>query len=128
MDLLTESKKQAIFIVENDDHTKRAIQRFEFYKNSHILHLKPNFVALLDIDKIYQNKERINGLPDQAAMSDEGRWWRDFEQAVIKKHLNSTNNERITQVIDEFLDDEKYEVFCQELLNKKHEMLKSLGK
>lgn len=128
MELLTESKKQAIFIVENDDHTKRAIQRFEFYKNSHILHLKPNFVALLDIDKIYQNKERFNGLPDQAAMSDEGRWWRDFEQAVIKKHLNSTNNERIIQVIDEFLDDEKYEVFCQELLNKKNEMLKSLGK
>lgn len=61
-------------------------------------------------------------------MSDEGRWWRDFEQAVIKKHLNSTNNERIIQVIDEFLDDEKYEVFCQELLNKKNEMLKSLGK
>lgn len=128
MELLTESKKQAIFIVENDEFTKKIIQRFEYYKNSHILHLKPNFVALLDVDKIYQNKERFRGLPDQVAMSDEEKWWWDFEKAVIKKHLGSSNNERIIQIIDDFLDVEKYEVFCQELLSKKHEMLKSLGK
>jgi hypothetical protein len=128
MELLKESRKQAIFIVDNDDWTNKAIKRFEHFKNAHILQLKPNFISLLDIDKIYANKERFKGLPDQTLMSDEGRWWRDFEQAVIKKHLNSTNNEIIIQVIDEFLGDEKYEAFCKELLAKKNEMLKSLGK
>ncbi|MBK0004639.1 hypothetical protein [Erwinia sp. S38] len=123
LELITESKKQAIFIVDNDLYSQRALERIDYIKESHVLKLNPTFAAMLDIDKIYENKERFPKLPEKIPNIDDEKWWSEFEHAILKRGPISTNYNRIDQIIEEFLDQEKYGVFCENLKLKIQEML-----
>jgi len=55
------------------------------------------------------------GLPDSGGDPSDERWMREVEVAVIKRGTVATNSERVAQVVEEYLDQAKYEEFVREL-------------
>jgi len=125
IELLQESKKNAVFVLDNDVNAKRASSRLNGLENVPVMLLRPNFIALLDINKIYANKERFPDLPeapssidDEMADNSDGKWLHTLEKATIKKGSIISKSDAIIKFIDEFLDKNKYEEFCRELKEK----------
>lgn len=115
LDLLRSSRKHAIFVMDDDEHARKASSRLEALSELRILRLKPTFVAMLDLEKIFMNRDRFPGLPENLGSIEDPKFMREIELAVIKRGPVGANAERITQVIDEFLDKKKYEEFVSEL-------------
>lgn len=115
--LLRDSKKHAIFVLDNDIHAKRASARLNDLNNVHVMHLNPSFISMLDVEKIYTNKERFPDLPETISGVDDAKWLHEVEMATLRKGGVSANSDRIVQLIDEFLDMGKYEEFCSSLKN-----------
>ena len=122
-ELLGSSQKYAVFLLENDRHSRRLAQRIPQGPNIRILFLRPSLAALLDIDKVFAYADRFPGLPDspdgqqagaQEHAQDE-RWFRDFEVAVLKRGNVTARSEKLAQVIEEFLSPSKYDEFVKEL-------------
>lgn len=118
LELLGETRKEAIFVLDDDENTRRATSRTDKLRGMRILNLKPNFIAMLDIDKIYANRDRFPGLPEPVDTDEDPKWLHELELAVLKRGPITANSERITQIIDEYLDGEKYQKFCEELSEK----------
>ncbi|GAN69857.1 hypothetical protein AOR01nite_26560 [Acetobacter orleanensis] len=125
IDLLQQSKKHAVFVLDNDAHAKRAASRLDGLENVPVMFLKPNFIALLDINKIYANKERFPSLPEEPLSIDDERadvsddkWLHALEKATIRRGAIVSRADAIIKFIDEFLDEKKYEEFCKELKEK----------
>lgn len=115
LDLLKTSRKHAVFILDDDEHSRRASSRWSALEKVKILKLKPTFVAILDIEKIFESRERFPGLPENLGSVDDPKFMHEVELAVLKRGPVSANAERITQVIDEFLDQNKYDEFIDSL-------------
>ncbi|MFA6202765.1 MAG: hypothetical protein WC710_06195 [Gallionella sp.] len=115
LDLLKTSRKHAIFILDNDDQAKRASSRLMALDKVNILRLKPTFSAMLDLGKIFQNRDRFTALPETLGSVDDPKFMHEVELAILKRGPISANTERITQLIDEFLDQGKYSAFVEEL-------------
>lgn len=115
LDLLQTSKKHAIFVLDNDMYAKRASVRLNDLSDVHVMHLKPSFIAMLDIEKIYASKERFPDLPENISNIDDAKWLHEVERATIRRGPVSSSSERIVQFIDEFLDSAKYDQFCADL-------------
>lgn len=112
LELLRESKKHAIFVLDNDTHAKRASARLNELNKVHVIHLKPSFIAMLDIERIYSNKERFPELPDHFSHIDDAKWLHEVERATLKRGSVLSSTEKISQFIEEFLDPIKYDEFC----------------
>lgn len=115
LELLQKSKKHAIFVLDDDVHAKRASARLSDLNKVPVMHLKPSFISMLDINKLYENRERFPELPDNISSADDAKWLHKVELATLRRGAVSANSDRIVQLIDEFLDAEKYEQFCTEL-------------
>lgn len=114
LDLLKDSKKHAIFVLDGDEHSRKASSRLAALKEVEVMFLAPTFTALLDIKKIYNHKDRFPSLPDQF-LPEDGKWLHEVEMATLKRWSVSANSDRVFEIIDEFLDLEKYENFCKKL-------------
>lgn len=115
LDLLKSSRKNAIFILDDDDPARRASSRLEGLEGVKIYRLPPTFAAMLDLEKIFMNRERFPGLPEIIGSTQDQKFMREVEMAVIKRGPIGANTERIAQVISEFLDMKKYEDFIKGL-------------
>lgn len=115
LDLLKESRKHAIFILDDDMHARRASGRLDALEKVKILRLKPTFTAMLDLEKIFMHRDRFPGLPEQFGSVDDPKFMHEVELAVLKRGPVSANAERITQIIEEFIDKDKYASFIDEL-------------
>lgn len=115
LELLRASKKYAVFILDDDEHTRRASNRLSALPEDKILYLKPSFIAMLDLEKLFTNRDRFSGLPEQFGTVDDPKWLHEIEMAVLKRGPIGSNSERIMQVIDEFLDQKKYDEFTNNL-------------
>jgi len=115
LELLKTSRKHAVFILDDDDHARRALSRWSALDKVKILKLRPSFAAMLDLEKIFLNRERFSSLPESLGSVDDPKFMHEVELAVLKRGPVSANSERITQVIDEFLDQSKYSAFIDEL-------------
>ncbi|UXU92106.1 phosphoribosyltransferase [Burkholderia sp. S-53] len=113
--LLRTSKKEAIFVLDDDEHSRRASSRLNVLNGVQTVYLKPSFVAMLDLNKIYENRDRFPDLPEQTGPLEDPRWLHQVELAVLKRGPIGANSERIIQTISEFLDSSKYEEFVSEL-------------
>lgn len=127
IDLLRESRKFSIFILDGDIYSKRLGSRINLNESTGLIYLTPTFSALLDFSKIYADEARFRGLPDPNGDPSDESWMRDFEIAVIKRGNVSANSERIAQVIEEYLDKEKYEAFTKEVSNMVDKLIKQSG-
>lgn len=115
LELLRTSKKNAIFILDNDEHSRRASARLDTLNDVKTLFLKPNFVAMLDMDKIFSSRERFSNLPEQIGSIDDPKFMHEVELAILKRGAVGANSERIMQTIGEFLDQKKYDQFVSDL-------------
>jgi len=115
IELLGETKKYAIFVLDDDIHAKNASARLVNLSNVPVLHLKPSFIGMFDIEKLYAHRDRFPDLPDKIGNMDDPKWLHSVEWATLKRGPISVNSDRLIQIIDEFLDQEKYEEFVKEL-------------
>lgn len=115
LDLLQTSQKLAVFVLDDDEHARRASSRSAALEKVRILRLKPTFVAMLDLERIFNHRERFPDLPDSFGSVDDPKFMHAVELAILKRGPVSTNSERITQIIEEFLDQTKYDSFVDEL-------------
>ncbi len=115
LELLRSSRKHAIFVLDDDESARKASSRLETLTEVKILRLKPTFVAMLDLEKIFMNRDRFPGLPENLGSTKDPKFMHEVELAVIKRGPVGANAERITQIIEEFIDMEKYEEFVSEL-------------
>lgn len=113
--LLKTSRKHAIFILDNDEQARKASARLANLNDVKILHLKPTFTAMLDLEKIFMNRDRFHGLPEDISSIDDQKFLHEVELAVLKRGSIGGNTERLTQIIDEFISTDKYEEFVLEL-------------
>ncbi|EKS70320.1 MULTISPECIES: phosphoribosyltransferase [unclassified Caballeronia] len=113
--LLRASKKEAIFVLDDDDPSRRASARLAALEGVQVMYLKPTFVGMLNISKIYENRDRFPGLPEQTGFVDDSRWLHQVEMALLKRGPIGANAERIFQIISEFLDVTKYDDFVNDL-------------
>lgn len=117
MELLKSTKKYAIFIVDDDRFSRSVVERNPGLSAAPMLFLAPNFVAMLDIEKIYSHRERFPGLPEREPVPNDERWFHEVEVAVLRRR-GMPNQERVFALLDEFLDLHKYEVFVSRLKEK----------
>jgi hypothetical protein len=115
LELLRSSQKHAIFVLDDDEHARRASSRLEALTKVKIIHLKPTLIAMLDLKKIFINRDRFPGLPENLGSTNDPKFMHEVELAVIKRGPVGANAERITQVIDEFIDKKRYEEFVGEM-------------
>jgi len=115
IELLTESRKYAVFVLDGDEYSLRVSERIKVGRNIRTLSLRPTFAAMLDVDRIFADSRRFQGLPDPAGDRSDRRWMRDFEFAVFKRRPITGNSERLSQIIEEYLDVARYEVFVESL-------------
>lgn len=115
LDLLKSSKKYAIFVLDDDEHARRASSRIEGITENPILYLKPSFIAMLNLEKLFANREKFPGFPEQFDGVDDTKWLHEIEMAVIKRGPVGANSERIMQLIDDYFDINKYEIFVNDL-------------
>lgn len=115
LDLLRDSRKHAVFVLDGDIHSRKLADRIMPSENAHIMFLQPTFTAMLDIPKIYADADRFPSLPEQIGDLADDRWLKLVELAVIRRSPVASNSERISQVIEEYIDKDKYEGFVQEL-------------
>lgn len=112
LELLKSARKHAVFIFDNDDNSQRAAIRNRTLSSMPILYLRPNFVAMLDIERLYAARDRFPRLPERATDTTDPRWLHELEFAVLKRGPIAANAERISQIIDEFIDLDKYNEFA----------------
>lgn len=115
LELLRSTKKNAIFVLEDDPPARQVSARLGLFNNVEVVYLKPFFVAMLDFEKIYSHRERFPGLPDQMASTKDFKWLEQVEMAVLKRKSVTANPERLFQMLDEYLDPVKYEAFVADL-------------
>lgn len=115
LELIRSAKKHAIFVLDDDEHARRASVRTKALTDVQVLHLKPNFVAMLDLEKMYAQRDRFPGFPERADSLTDLSWLHEVEVAVLKRGPILANSERILQLIDEYLDPAKYEEFVSSL-------------
>lgn len=127
LQLVREAKKHAIFVLDDDEHSRKASARNRALADVPILYLKPNFVATLDIDKIYGHSERFPGLPDRMTPYPDlnNNWLHDVELAVLRRGPVAKNVGFILQILEEYLDPEKCKAFAVSLREKVDELLGS---
>lgn len=111
LELVRSAKKHAVFVLDDDQHAKRASHRTKALTDVPVLFLKPYFVAMLDLEKMYTQRDRFTGFPDPTVSLTDPRWLHEVELAVLKRGPILANSERILQLIDEYLDPAKYEEF-----------------
>ena len=70
-------------------------------------------IVVVSVDAF--GKQGFPGLPDSGGDPSDERWMREVEVAVIKRGTVATNSERVAQVVEEYLDQAKYEEFVREL-------------
>ena len=117
VDLLRESRKHAVFIFEDDRFTRARMEHLRDVDKVPVLTLKPNFISLLDIERIYAQRDRFPRLPELPESSEllpDLKWLTEVERALIRRPITA-NTEGVMQLIDEFLDPHKYDKFIEEL-------------
>jgi hypothetical protein len=114
-DLLRESRKYAVFVLEDDVYSKKFVDRIAQSDNTRMMFLRPTFTAMLDLNKVFADANRFPGLPDPRGNPSNERWLSEVETAVIKRRSVAANSESVAQVIEEYLAPAKYEAFVQEL-------------
>jgi hypothetical protein len=114
-ELLRESRKHAVFVLDGDSHSLRMASRIEPSTATQIMYLEPSFVAMLDLGKIYADAERFPGLPEVNRDPHDEKWIAEVERAVLRRGSISASGERIAQIVEEYLDPEKYENFVRKL-------------
>lgn len=127
-DLLRESRKYAVFVVDGDTFSKKYIERIAPIINTRLMLLRPTFTAMLDLNKVFADANRFPGLPDPGGNPSDERWLKEVEIAVIRRNSVAANSERLAQVIEEYLDPAKYEAFVQEVRVLVDQMLGTGGK
>lgn len=114
-ELLSDSKKHAIFVIDGDVLSVKYAERLPQRGNLRTMFLQPTFPSMLDIDKIFADSHRFRWLPDPSGDRADERWMKEFEIALFKRRPVTGNSERLSQIIEEFLDLEKYDKFVQNL-------------
>jgi hypothetical protein len=120
LDLLKTTKKDAVFVLEDDAPTQRVLRNHPDLERERIVFLRPSFIAMLDIPRIYENRSRFpslpeplpSALPEQTAKDASDRWLHQVEVAVLRQRANIG---RAAQLIDEFLVPSKYKAFVDDL-------------
>lgn len=115
LELIRSAKKHAIFVLDDDQHARRASQRNKALTDVPLLYLKPYFVAMLDLEKMYAQRDRFPGFPERTGSLTDPRWLHEVELVVLKRVPVVANSERILQLMNEFLDPAKYEEFVTSL-------------
>lgn len=124
LELLRETRKHAVFVLDSDEYTQRAFSHSAIDSNPPVLYLRPSFTALLDVDKVYGAANRLPALPPREMVADgDVAFFHELERALLKRGSVSANAERITHLIGEFLDSSRYEEFAQELKVKVAEVI-----
>lgn len=114
-ELLRDSRKHAVFVLDGDSHSKRMASRIVPSDTTQIMYLDPSFTSILDLGKIYSDAERFPGLPEPSKDSNDEKWLFEVERAVLRKGSLSPSSERIAQIVEEYLDAAKYDAFVQQL-------------
>ncbi len=114
-DLLKESRKYAVFILDGDARSKKLVSRIALGENSRIMYLQPTFTAMLDLKRIFADSSRFPGLPDVSDDPADERWLKEIELVLTKRGPVGANSERVAQVVEEYLDPEKFEAFVYKL-------------
>ncbi|QFG76402.1 hypothetical protein DMB90_01350 [Raoultella planticola] len=114
-ELLRDSRKYAVFVLDGDSHSKRLANRIELSSTTQVMYLEPSFIAILDLDKIYADAERFPGLPEPSRNPNDEKWLFEVERAVLKKGSLTASGERFAQIVEEYLHPEKYDAFIQNL-------------
>lgn len=125
IELLYESRKDAILVLDGDQHTKELVERVPAFKKVPIIFFSPNFVELLDLTellisdklpKIVQEMEL-----DMSNISE--KQFIDLERALFKKGPFSEAHVRIAEILDKFLSLEKFELFIKSLNDQVEKLL-----
>lgn len=111
-ELLRDSRKHAIFIVDGDSRSTKLMQRMAPKERDRTLVLSPNFSQLLNTSLLIAHESRFGGLPLTEAEGTES-WYFDLERVLFKRRPMS--RESIIQIVSEYLDDQKFEGFVHNL-------------
>lgn len=114
-ELLRESRKYSVFVLDNDRFSRRLANRLEPNANTKVIYLKPTFAAMLDPKKIFSGDYGFRRLPDPHGDPSDEEWLEQLDRSVLKERIRSGNGETAAQVIEECLDPERYEEFIQNL-------------
>lgn len=114
-ELLRDSRKYAVFILDGDSHSRRMASRIEPSDTTQIMYLEPSFIAMLDLEKIYADAERFPGLPEPNRDPNDEKWLVEVERAVLRRGSLPASSERIAQIVEEYLNPAKYDAFIQKL-------------
>lgn len=120
--LVQDSRKHAVFILEDDRHTRRVAETT--LKGVTVLLLSPSFVSLLDFDKIYDHADRFGELPPRDHSKEDERWYIRLEKRVFRGRSRS-RPESIATILDEYLDEKAYSAFATQLREKVSKMLEA---
>lgn len=110
-ELLKESMKHAVLILEGDERTRLMWAKKE--AAIPVLYLRPNFMQLLDLNRIYADSARFGELPDSSTKDE--RWYFQLERAVMKRAFGRPGLNQSTKVLDDYLDPNAYGEFVDEL-------------
>jgi len=83
--LLKTSKKYAVFVLDDDKYARRALSRLAALDDVQVLYLRPSFIAMLDLEKVFANRERFPGLPEQLGSLEDPKWLHEIEMAVLRR-------------------------------------------
>lgn len=109
LELLSGSRKYAIFIVEGDTRSSAMVSRFAPEDMRRTFVLQPNFAKLLDVGRLYQDANRFRALPEMVEGEPPESWYFELEQAVFRRRPLSPLS--VTQIFSEYVDERKYEEF-----------------
>ena len=126
-DLLRESRKYAVFVLDGDSHSRKLADRIASTENTRKMFLRPTFTAMLDLNKLFAHSNRFPGLPEPGGNLSDERWAKEVEMALIKRGPFASNVDRVIQLVEEYIDREKYEQFVVELREQVDMLLKPDG-
>jgi hypothetical protein len=114
-DLLRESRKYSVFVLDNDSFSRKIAGRLAPNSNTKVIYLKPTFAAMLDHRKIFLGDYGLRRLPDPNGDASDEKWLEQLDRIVLKERVRSGNSESAAQIIEECLDPDRYQEFIQDL-------------
>lgn len=112
-ELLGESRKYAIFVVDGDSRSRAMMSRVAPEEAKRTFVLQPNFAQLLDVSHLYRDEDRFGGLPELVEGDPTESWFIELERAVFKRRPLSPQS--VMQIFSEYVDERKYDEFVDAL-------------
>lgn len=115
---LSTSDQEQIFIFEDDKHTKSLLEKGPYNKLKIVL-MSPNIMSFFKIKEILTNEKGDKELFEMTQGKEiTDLLYFELEMFLIKRNSPSSRQNTLLEYITKYFDEEKYDEFIKEILNK----------